>query len=440
MRAMTVGSPAKHIITFALPMLLGNLFQQLYNAVDSLVVGRYVGKNALAALGTSSAIMNVVLFIVVGGCLGASILMAERYGAQDEKGFKEVVSTALLAGGAITLLLSAICVFLAKPLLLLIRTPEEVVGEASLYLQTIFAGLLFAFLYNILSSALRAMGDSKTPLIFLILSAVLNMVLDVLFVATFSMGVFGAAFATVLAQFISALLCLIYIYWKIPLLALQKKELVLKKGLLRPLLGYSWSTAFQQAFFFFGKTLIQGAINPLGVDAIAAFNAVSRVEGFIVAPTNSMAGAITTFTAQNKGADKLQRIHPGFKAGVLANVGSCIAISIAIYCGASFLMDVFVPEGGAATAMGVGYLHFMAIFFPLAGVIDSLQGFFRGFGNLKITIDATFLQLFFRVGLSYLLAHKLGITAVAVGVAIGWVLMFLYEGFIYLRNRKTGLY
>ena len=275
---MTTGKTAKHLIKFAIPLVLGNIFQLTYNAVDSIIVGRFVGKDALASVGTANPIMNIITFFIIGICLGSSVLMSEFYGKGDLKTFKQEVSTAMIAGLLFTVSILFVCVIFARPLLMLIRTPNEILEEAAGYLRILFSGLLFIFLYNFYSSTLRSIGDTKTPLLFLIISSSLNVLFDLLFVVGFRMGVRGAALATILAQGICVLLCIGYVKKKIPLLHFSKNDIVFKKDLLKKTLSYSFVTAMQQSCLYIGKVLVQSAVNPLGVDTIASFNAVNRID------------------------------------------------------------------------------------------------------------------------------------------------------------------
>lgn len=242
---MTQGSSSKILITFAVPMVLGNIFQQLYNTTDAIIVGRFIGKNALAAVGIANPIMSIAIFFIFGICMGTSILMAQLFGSGDNKTLKKEVSTALIIGIIFTILLSIICIILSRWILTITGTPKEILNDADIFLKIIFGGMIFSFLYNYYSSALRAIGDSRTPLIFLIVSCLLNAVLCVIFIIKFRLGVAGSAIATVVAQGVSSVLCILYVYFKIPLIRLKRNELVIDKSLLKMTIQYSWVTALQ---------------------------------------------------------------------------------------------------------------------------------------------------------------------------------------------------
>ncbi len=437
---MTTGKVRSQILRFALPLLIGNIFQQLYNTVDSIVVGRFVGKQALAALGVASPVMNIVLFTVIGLCTGASIYMATLWGEGDMEKCRREFSTCILAGLVFTAAVSLAAIFCIRPILNLLRTPAELIGQATAYLQVIFGGLVFSYLYNIYTAALRAAGDSASPLYFLVISSVINILLDLLFVPVFHWGAVGAAAATVLAQAVSALLCYLYTAKQFPQLHLRRSDLVLDSRLLRTTIGYSQSAALQQTCFFIGKLLLQGAINPLGTDTIAAFNAVSRIEGFVLAPGNSIATAITTFIAQNKGARKPDRIFEGFGHGCKMAWGYDILMVIFMYLFASPMTALFVDAGETAVvAEGVRYLHAMCPFYLLPAMGDVMQGFFRGIGKLNVSLFGTIFQISIRVTLTYLLAGSLGLVSVSIATGTGWCLFLLALAFLYRREKPRVL-
>ena len=421
--SMTQGPIPRQLLRFSVPMILGNLFQLTYNAVDTVIVGHCVGKNAVAAVGTANPIMTVVIFFIGGICMGASVLMSEYYGAQDLRRLKREVSTTLLAGGLFALVMSAVCALLARPVLLLIKTPAEIIDEAAGYLHIIFAGLLFTYLYNFYSNTLRSIGDSRTPLLFLILSSALNIGLDLALVAGLGLGVRGAAIATVISQGVSGVLCILYIR-------------LLDPSMLARTLNYSWVTALQQTCIYIGKLAVQGAVNPLGVDSIAAFNAVARVDDFAITPMQSIGSALTTFVAQNHGAHNEGRIHKGLATGAAIGTAYWGVICAPIYFGAGFVMHLFVPTGGEAVlALGAVYLHRMAFFYLFTAWTNSLQGYFRGRGLLSATLVSSLLQIVIRVICSYWLAPATGIGGIALACGIGWTAMMLYELPLYLRDR-----
>jgi len=435
---MTKGNIPKQLVGFAVPLILGNLFQLSYNAADSIIVGRFVGTNALAAVGTANPIMNIAMFFIIGICMGASVLMSEYFGQGNIKKLKREISTTFISGFIFTVIIVVACIIMTKPILQLIRTPKEILPEAASYLRIIFCGLIFTFVYNVYASTLRSIGDSKTPLIFLIISSILNVVMDIIFVVYFKMGVDGAALATVIAEMFSSVFCIIYAYTKVPMLRFSRKEIVLDKTLLRITINYSWVTAMQQTCLYVGKVFVQGAVNPLGIQAIATFNAVNRVDDFAITPGRSISIGMTTFLAQNRGAKKYERIEEGFWCGMKIETLYWLVILGIVYFEAQHIMNFFVPvRNSKVVGLGVIYLQMMAFFYLLPNWTNGLQGYFRGMGDLKITLRSTFIQIIGRVAFAYLLAPKLGIVGIALSCLIGWIAMLAYEVPLWIKHRKS---
>lgn len=432
---MTEGNSTKILISFAIPMVIGNIFQQLYNTTDAIIVGRFIGKNALASVGVANPIMSIAIFFIFGICIGTSILMSQLFGAEKYSALKKEISTSLIVGILFTLILSVICVCLSKWFLIITGTPEEILNDADIFLKIIFSGLIFSFLYNFYSSALRSIGDSRTPLIFLLISCILNGILCVVFIVIFNLGVAGSAIATVIAQAISSLLCILYVYIKIPLISLKKNELIIDKILLKKTIQYSWVTAIQQTSLYVGKLLVQGVVNPFGTNAIAAYNSVTRVDSFILSPEDSFSSSIATYAAQNKGAGKNLRIIDGFKKSTIIITIYSIITSLIIFFYTEGIMTLFVSGSEKEViSLGIQYLKVMSIFYVLSGFCNIFQGMFRGIGKLSTTFIATIMQISVRVGFSYLLAPYFGLPGLCYATAIGWVLMITFEG---LTCRKS---
>ncbi|MEJ6465746.1 MATE family efflux transporter [Fusobacterium ulcerans] len=437
MKKMTEGNVTKNIFFFTIPIFLGNIFQQMYNTADAVIVGRFSGKEALAAVGTAGPIMNILIFFVVGFSLGSAILMAEFYGAEDIEKLKKEIATTIKAGAVFIFLLSAVALFSIKYILILMNTPIEIMEMAEGYLRIIIIGLIFSFLYNILSAEMRAVGDSKTPLGILVIAVVLNIGLDIYFIKNLGMGVKGAAYATVISQIVAVVISLLNIYFRMPVLRLTLKEFVIDLTLLKKTMSYSLSYAVQQTIIFTGAVFVQGAVNPLGIDSIAAFNSGSRIDGFILTPGDSMGAALTTFISQNRGAGKDERIFKGFKSALTMSLLYCIATAILIFVFSGSIMKIFIESSETeAIFLGRTYLKTIAFFYILTALCNTLQGFFRGFGRMDVTLIATFIQIPIRVVLSYMLTKYMGISGVAVGMGIGWIFMASYEGYLYMRYRN----
>lgn len=431
---MKHGKPAPIIVSFAIPIIFGNIFQQLYNTVDSVIVGKFRGENALAAIGVSNPIMSIAIFLIFGICIGISVLLAQFYGAERYTDFKEEVSTSLIAGLVFTVLLSVLCYFISRPILLATKTPLEIVDSADHYLKIISVGLIFSFLYNFYSSALRAMGDSKTPFLFLVISSVTNIILDFLFVGVLGTGVEGAAVATVIAQSVSSILCIVYVYKTNYLLNLKKKQFIFKKELLSKTMQYSWTSALQQTFLYVGRLLVQSVVNPFGTSTIAAYNAALRVEALAFTPMDGLSSATSTFCAQNMGANKPDRIHSGFKSSLFLNVCYGVLTALFFLFFSTHVMKLFVdPTETDVIQIGGRYLHTMALFYIICSCMYVLQGFFRGIGKLKIPIFATASQIMIRVIFAYAFAPKFGIYGICYATAIGWLWMLLSEGTLTLQ-------
>lgn len=435
--SMVHGSAAKHILLFTIPTVFGNLFQLAYSTLDAVILGHFAGKNALAAVGTANPMTNIATFLIVGICMGASVLMSEFYGANKLTTLRHEISTTIITGFCFTAVISVLGFLLARPLLQMIATPPEILGDAQMYLRIIFAGLIFTFLYNVYASSLRSIGDSVTPIIFLIISVVLNGILDVLFVAGFHWGIIGTAAATVIAQAVSCIFCIVYAYYKVSLFRFSRKDWVIDRYLLGRTLSYSWASAMQQTCLYIGKVFVQGAVNPLGVDSIATFNAVNRVDDFALVPQQSISHSMTVFIAQNRGAKKSRRIHSGFWNGILFELFYWLILGTGVFLFSPQIMGIFVTEGEQSViALGISYLKTMAIFYFLPGVTNGFQGYFRGMGKMQVTLGATLIQITVRVICSYFFAERFGITGVAYACVIGWLFMVVYEVILYIKSIK----
>lgn len=425
---MTEGSISRHLISYSIPLILGNLFQLTYNAVDSIIVGRFIGKEALAAVGTASPVMNIIVLGISGICIGASVLMSNFFGGKEEDMVKKEMATTAVFGVYFSLAVVLLGVFITTPLLKALYVPGEILGIASVYLRIIFLGAPFTFFYNAVSSAMKSVGDSRTPLKFLAFCSVLNGVLDLILIGIFHLGIICSAATTVVSEALSAVLCIWYVYGNVPLLQLKPSEFKIDRELLKQTLKYGSVTALQQSCQPVGKLLIQGAVNPMGVDVIAAFNAVNRIDSYAFTPEQSISNGITTFIAQNAGAKKKERIKKGFGTGLLLEFGYWILI-----CGVTLLlrepvMRLFVTgQNPEIVALGSGYLGIMAFFYIFPGFTNGFQGYFRGRKCMKMTLLGTFIQTGLRVIFVYVLTPVMGLNGVAFACAIGWSVMLLVE-------------
>ena len=436
MRKMTEGSIARHLLAYAVPLILGNFFQLTYNAVDSILIGKFAGEGALAAVSAANPVMTIVILGVSGISIGASVLMSRFYGAGDEDALRREVATTILFGAAASLIVFAAGLALSPYILALMSVPPEILSQANTYLRIIFVGFLFTFQYNILAAALRSVGDSRTPVIFLAAASVLNGLLDVLFVALLRWGVAGAGLATVIAEGVSALLCAVYMRRHVPLLRLGLRELRVDRSLLRQTVASGSITALQQACQPVGKLLIQRAINAQGISMIAAFNAVSRVDDFACIPEQSISSGMMTCVAQNRGAGQRERVRETLRTGMTLEILYGVLICAVTLLGRTPVMRLFAAQDSERMVqMGVDYLSWMAFFYLLPGLTNGIQGYFRGMGEMKTTLVATAIQISVRTVVVYLLVPTMGLTAAAWACAIGWCCMLVYA---FVRYRSVS--
>ena len=422
------------LVNFTVPLVLGNLFQLTYNAVDSIIVGHFVGKEALAAVGICNPVSTLMILFLNGLCMGASILMGIQYGAKDYETLHRQISTTLLSGAVFSFFLTLVCVIFAVPILLLLQVDPSIMDMTVQYLRIIFLGLMFTFLYNFFSSTLRALGDSASPLYFLIISAILNIFGDLFFVIVLKAGSNGCAISTVLSEALCCLFCIIYIQKKVPILRLGKKWLVFDAGLLKKTIAYGWASAMQQATVQMGKIAIQALVNTMGVSVAAAFAVVNRIDDFAITPEQNIAHAMTALMAQNKGAGKNDRMREGFRCGMILELVYGAAVMLICLGFARPLMSLFVKDE-EVIGHGVVYLHLIAVMYILPAVTNALQGFFRGIGDLKVTLMSSFTNMTVRViaAAPMVLLWNFGIEALPYSYLAGWIAMLLVETPLMLR-------
>lgn len=434
---MTKGSIMRHLIAYAIPMILGNILQLTYNAVDSIIIGKCLGESSLAAVSTSNPIMTIMILGASGVGMGASVIISRLYGSGDHKALKREFATTVIFGLFFSLAVFLFGLMLTRPILTWIKTPQDIMGEATSYLRIMFVGFLFTFQYNIFSNAMRGIGDSKTPVVFLGISCVINVLLDLLFVAALGLGVIGAGLATVIAEAISVIACVIYIRHKIELLHLERKDLKIDKGLLSKTLSIGSLTALQQAAQPVGKVFIQSAINEQGVVAMGAFNAVCRVDDFACIPAQSIGSGIMTCTAQNRGAGNAKRVRESIRWGLITALCYFPIICAAILIFKLPLMRVLTPDGSDAMIdMGVKYLAVKAWILVLACIVNAIQGYFRGMAKMSVVLFSTVLQISIRAVCVFILVPKIGIIGEAWGCMIGWTAQMIFEYVYYFVTRS----
>lgn len=425
---LTKGAMFPAIIRFTIPLILGNLLQLTYNAIDGIVVGRYVGREALAAVGTGNPLVTLMILFLQGICLGAGILIGTLYGAKDYETLKLQISTAMTAGIGFSLALTAV-VFAAAPMFLeILQVDTAISAEAAVYLRVIMCGLVFNFIYNFFASTLRAMGDSKSPLFFLGISAVVNVIGDLVFVIAFAMGTAGCAVSTVLSEALSCLLCWCYIRKNIPVMNLGKQWFRFDRRLLGQTIRYGFVSALQQSTVQIGKLSIQGTVNTMGVTATAAFAAINRIDDFAYIPEQNIGHAMTSVMAQNRGAGETKRIKEAFRAGMYIELVYGGITGILLLFLANPLMRLFTQDE-MTVITGEQYLHLIAFMYIVPAVTNGVQGYFRGMGDLKITLWSSLINMGVRVAVCFFLVFgcKMGITALPWAYLAGWLAMMLYE-------------
>lgn len=435
---LTTGKITPQLVKFTIPLVLGNLFQLTYNAVDSIIVGRFVGKEALAAVGICNPILTLFILFLNGLCMGASILMGNQFGAKDYDKLHRQISTTMIAGFLFSVFLSVSCIIFAHPILRIMRVDLSIMSMTTNYLRIIFAGLIFTFMYNCFASTLRALGDSQTPLYFLITSSVVNIIGDLFFVLFLGWGSEGCAVATVLSEALSCILCIIYIQMKVPVLQLGKKWLIFDKKLLGKTISYGWASAMQQATVQLGKLGIQAIVNSMGVAVAAAFAVVNRIDDFAYSPEQNIGHAMTALMAQSKGAGKKDRLKEAFRSGMKIELVYGIAIFLICFLFATPLMRLFTKDSDVIRH-GVTYLRLISIMYLLPAATNGIQGYFRGIGDLKITLISSFVNMGVRVVVAAILVltFSLQIEALPYSYLAGWIGMLITELPLLIRSYKN---
>ena len=434
---LTTGKIMPILVKFTIPLVLGNLFQLTYNAVDSIIVGHFVGKEALAAVGICNPVTTLMILFLNGLCMGASILMGMQFGAKDYDTLHRQISTTMISGVIFSIILSLLCIIFAVPILTLLQVDKSILNMTTQYLRIIFIGLVFTFLYNFFLSTLRALGDSNSPLYFLIASAVLNIFGDLFFVVVLKAGSNGCAVSTVISEALCCLLCIIYIEKKVPILRIGKKWLVIDMSLLKRTIAYGWASAMQQATVQLGKIGIQAIVNTMGVSVAAAFAVVNRIDDFAYTPEQNIAHAMTALMAQNKGAGKNDRMREGFRCGLTLEIIYGKSIFLICFIFARPLMLMFVKDE-EVIRHGVTYLHLISIMYLLPALTNGIQGYFRGIGDLKITLISSFVNMGVRVlaALPLVFIFGLGIEALPFSYLAGWVGMLIAEVPLLVKTYK----
>lgn len=439
---LTHGPVMKTMLRFAVPMILGNLMQQCYNIADTLIVGQFLGAGALAAVGSAFSLMTFLTSILLGLAMGSGTVFSMRFGQKDELGLKEGILASFTLLGAVTVVLNVVVFLGIDWIIRVLQTPADLVGLMREYLIVIFAGLVGIFLYNFFASLLRSIGNSVVPLLFLAVSAVLNIALDLWFVAGLNRGVAGAAEATVISQYVSGIGIAVYTWVKCPELIRKDRAVRLRWSRVREITSYSALTCLQQSIMNLGILAVQGLVNSFGTTVMAAFAAAVKIDAFAYLPVQDFGNAFSIFTAQNFGAGKTDRIRKGIRVATLTSMLFGLLISIAVFVFAEPLMTLFIDAGETAViAEGVRYLRIEGAFYYLIAALFLLYGLYRALGKPGMSVVLTVVSLGIRVALAYALASipLFGVVGIWWSVPIGWLLADALGLIYYLAKRKTLL-
>lgn len=418
---LTQGSIRSGLIRFSLPLIAGNLLQQFYNIADTLIVGRFLGNVALAAVGSAFSLMVLLTSLVLGLCMGSGVVFSQLYGEGSRERLKTAIANAFVFIAILSLVLTAASYALLNAFLSLLRVPQEAIPDIMAYLSVVFSGIFFTFLYNFFSAVLRSVGNSLAPLLFLLVSTVVNIALDLVFVLVFKWGVSGAAWATVIAQILSALGIGLYFLLRLPELRPKREHIRFSKPLLSRIASVSVLTSVQQSIMNFGILMIQSLVNSFGIATMAAFAAGVKIDSFAYSPAQDFANGFATFVAQNTGAGKPDRVRQGIREAALLSLGFCAVVSALVFVFARPLLTIFIDPGESAILdIGVHYLRVEGVFYVGIGMLFLLYAIYRGLEQAGMSVVLTVISLGLRVVLAYAFAPQFGVTAIWLSIPIGW--------------------
>jgi putative MATE family efflux protein len=433
---MTQGNPMRLLLLFAIPVLAGNVFQQFYNMVDSIIVGQFVGVDALAAVGSTGSLMFLIIGFSMGLTVGYSMIISQRFGAGDEEGVRKAVALSIVLSLVIGIFITILGVLVARPLLVLMQSPPETLEDATTYLTMMFVGVLAGVYYNLFSSVLRALGDARTPLYFLILSSLLNVVLDLVFVICFYWGVFGVALATVLAQLFSAIVSGIYMFTRLPILRLSREDFRWDPFMVRELVRMGLPAAFQNSVISLGVLVLQVVVNTMGAQSMAAYTSATKIHQVASQTMMSVGVAIGTFVGQNKGAERYERIRIGVRCGLVLTTVIGIIGCIVMHLFSKPLVSLFV-SAGETEVLNISslHLHTISYFYILLGALFVYRYALQGMGNAMIPMFSSFMEIIVRVPiclLFYGVIHA-GYVSVPIADSLTWTFTFAFLCFFFYR-------
>jgi putative MATE family efflux protein len=420
---LTAGKPGSVLWSFSIPMLISVMFQQIYNIADSMIAGKFVGEDALAAVGASYPITMIFMAIAMGSNVGCSVVISQFFGGRKYREMKTAVTTTFIASFTLSAVLTVLGLIFCHPMMELIQTPENIFQDAALYLKIYIGGLIFLFLYNICTGMFNALGDSKTPLYFLIGSSVGNIILDLVFVICFHMGVAGVAWATFLAQGISSILSIVTLQKRLREIKTEKKPNVFSWNMLGKIGYVAVPSILQQSFISVGNMFIQGLVNSFGSATIAGYSAAVKLNTFAITSVTTLSNGLSSFTAQNMGAGKVERVKLGFRSGLVMVEAVSVPFFAAYFFLNDYMLRLFMNEG-SEMAMGIGteFLRIVAPFYFVVAVKLIIDGVLRGSGAMKFFMIDTFTDLILRVLIAFVLAEKLGSAGIWLSWPIGWAL------------------
>ncbi len=435
MKDLSVGKESRLILHFATPMLLGNIFQQLYNVVDSIIVGNFIGKEALAAVGSAFPIIFTLISLIIGIAIGATIIISQYFGAKDIHNVKRAIDTLYIFLFFSAIFVSIIGIIFSESIFRLIRLPEDVIPQASLYLNIYFTGLIFFFGFSGISAILRGLGDSKTPLYFMILSTITNIVLDLLFVVVFGWGIAGAAIATIVAQGSTFLIAVIYLNKTHKIINLSWRKFCFDKKIFFKNIKIGFPIGFQGAFVALSMIVMYWLVNPFGTSAVAAYSVVFRIDSFASMPAMNFAAALAIFVGQNLGANKPQRVKSGLWATFrMTSIIALVITTIAIIFNRG-LIHLFTPDTDVIN-IGSQYLNIVSPFYIIFTTMFIVGGVMRGAGDTLIPMIITFFALWIvRIPVCYYLSRELGVTGIWWGIPLAWLAGMTLSYIYYLTGR-----
>lgn len=443
MKDMTQGSPVKLILEFTLPMIFGFLFQQFYNMADTMIVGRFLGVHALASVGATGSVNFCVIGFCMGVCNGFAVPVAQKFGAKDEKRLRAFVGNSALLAAIFALVMTVLTVILCRPILEFMNTPSDIVDGAYNYIVVIFAGIPATFLYNLLAGYIRSLGDARTPVVFLTISSLLNILLDILLIVVFKMGVAGAAWATVISQAVSGVLCLFYVIKHFPILRLKKEDIRLRKQYVVPLCKIGIPMGLQFSITAIGSVILQIAVNSLGSMAVAAVTAGSKIQMLLACPFDAMGSTMATYGGQNVGAKKLDRIGRGLKSCVIIGaVYSAVALGITLLWGKN-IASLFISGSETELLEQVNlYLIGSVAFYILLALVNIVRLLIQGMGYSGFAILAGVCEMAARSFVGFVLVPAFGYKAVCLGNGLAWIAadLFLIPAYFHVIKKLKKIF